>query len=82
MIYDHRVGPAKVSLLFGEKAQIRRTIKAQGIPYTFIVINSFAGYFLPTMSQPGLSGPPTDKYTIFGDENTKGKNFLFSRVKP
>ncbi|KAJ3708904.1 hypothetical protein LUZ61_012609 [Rhynchospora tenuis] len=67
--HDHAVGPAKMS--FEEKSQVRQIIKDEGIPYTFVVCNFFAGCFLPTIGQAALSGLPTDKYTILGDGNTK-----------
>ncbi|KAG5543185.1 hypothetical protein RHGRI_016062 [Rhododendron griersonianum] len=69
---DHvnAVEPAKTA--FALKAQIRRAIEAEGIPYTYVPSNFFAGYFLPTLAQPGLSAPPRDKVTIPGDGNPKG----------
>ncbi|XP_078170415.1 phenylcoumaran benzylic ether reductase Pyrc5-like [Carex rostrata] len=67
--HDHAVGPAKRS--FGAKSQLRQAIKDEGIPYTFVVCNFFASYFLPTIGQVGASGLPVDKYTILGDGNTK-----------
>ncbi|KAH7848841.1 hypothetical protein Vadar_008904 [Vaccinium darrowii] len=65
----HAVEPAKST--FGLKAQIRRAIEAEGIPYTYVSSNYFAGYFLPTLGQPGLSAPPRDKVIIPGDGNPK-----------
>lgn len=66
---DHvnAVEPAKSA--FASKAQIRRKIEAEGIPYTYVASNYFAGYFLPTLAQPGLFAPPPpkDKVIIFGD---------------
>ncbi|XP_058220791.1 phenylcoumaran benzylic ether reductase Betv6-like isoform X1 [Rhododendron vialii] len=68
---DHvnAVEPAKTA--FAVKAQIRRAIEAEGIPYTYVPSNFFAGYFLPTLAQPGVSAPPRDKVIIFGDGNPK-----------
>ncbi|CAN8239984.1 unnamed protein product [Cochlearia groenlandica] len=65
------VEPAKSA--FGVKVEIRRAIEAEGIPYTYIVNNCFAGYYLPTLVQfePGLTSPPKDKITILGDGNVK-----------
>ncbi|RVX12265.1 Isoflavone reductase-like protein [Vitis vinifera] len=51
----HAVEPAKTA--FATKAQIRRTIEAEGIPYTYVSSNFFAGYFLPSLSQPGATTP-------------------------
>ena len=67
----HAVEPAKTA--FEIKAQIRRTIEAEGIPYTYVSSNFFAGFFLPTLSQPGATAPPRDKVIILGDGNPKGK---------
>uniref|UniRef100_A0ACD5VBC2 Uncharacterized protein n=1 Tax=Avena sativa TaxID=4498 RepID=A0ACD5VBC2_AVESA len=58
--------------IFGVKARIRRAIEAEGIPYTFVSSNFSAGYFLPTLAQTGVTGPPTDKVLILGDGNVKG----------
>ncbi|GAV58263.1 NmrA domain-containing protein [Cephalotus follicularis] len=59
------VGPAKVA--FATKAKIRRAIEAEGIPYTYVANNFFAGYFLSNLSQDGATAPPRDKIVIFGD---------------
>ncbi|XP_010536074.1 PREDICTED: isoflavone reductase homolog P3-like isoform X2 [Tarenaya hassleriana] len=67
------VGLAKSA--FSLKAQIRRAIEADGIPYTYIVSNCFSGFFLPSLGQfqQGiLSSPPRDKVLIYGDGNVKG----------
>jgi uncharacterized protein YbjT (DUF2867 family) len=68
---DHvnAVEPAKS--IFAVKARIRRAIEAEGIPYTYVSSNFFAGYFLPTLGQVGVTGPPTDKVLILGDGNVK-----------
>ncbi|GMJ06987.1 hypothetical protein like AT1G75280 [Hibiscus trionum] len=66
---NNAVEPAKSA--FGLKAQIRRAIEAEGIPYTYVPVNCFAGYFLPTLSQPGATSPPRDKVVILGDGNPK-----------
>jgi len=65
----HAVEPAKSA--FEQKVKIRRAIEAAGIPYTYVASNFFAGYFLPTLSQAGLTAPPRDKVVIFGDGNAK-----------
>ncbi|KAI3762827.1 hypothetical protein L1987_53269 [Smallanthus sonchifolius] len=46
---------------YARKKQIRRAIEAVGIPYTYVSCNCFAGYFLPTLVQPGVTAPPRDK---------------------
>lgn len=66
----HAVEPAKSA--FASKANLRRTIEAEGLPYTFVSSNYFAGYFLPTLAQPGATAPPRDKVIIYGDGNAKG----------
>ncbi|KAM4118200.1 hypothetical protein ACB094_02G182700 [Castanea mollissima] len=62
----------------GVKASIRRSIEAEGIPYTYLVSNGFAGYFLPNFGIVFTGGtrnftapPPRDKVEIIGDGNTK-----------
>nr|AHA90804.1 allylphenol synthase 1 [Larrea tridentata] len=65
----HAVEPAKST--FEMKAQLRRTIEAEGIPYTYVSSNFFAGYFLPVLGQVGVTAPPRDKVTILGDGNQK-----------
>lgn len=67
----HAVDPAKTA--FEIKAKIRRAIEAERIPYTYVASNYFAGYFLPTLAQPGATAPPRDKAVILGDGNPKGK---------
>ncbi|CAA0838158.1 NmrA-like negative transcriptional regulator family protein [Striga hermonthica] len=64
------VEPAK-SMIFDMKARLRRTIEAEGIPYTYVVSHYFAGYSLPTFIQPGATAPPRDKVVILGDGNAK-----------
>nr|CCC55425.1 phenylcoumaran benzylic ether reductase [Pinus pinaster] len=66
---SHAVEPAKS--VFELKAKVRRAIEAEGIPYTYVSSNCFAGYFLPTLAQPGLTAPPRDKVVILGDGNAK-----------
>lgn len=66
---SHAVEPAKSA--YAVKARIRRSIEAEGIPYTYVSSNYFAGYFLPSLSQHGASAPPRDKVVILGDGNPK-----------
>lgn len=65
----HTVEPATSA--FAPKVQIRRLVEAEGIPYTFVSSNYFAGYSLPTLAQADSFGPPTDKVVIYGNGNTK-----------
>ncbi|GAV58264.1 NmrA domain-containing protein [Cephalotus follicularis] len=57
---------------YSRKAEIRRLIEAEGIPYTYICCNFFMSYLLPGLVQPGLKTPPTVKITIFGNGTAKG----------
>ncbi|EEF52595.1 phenylcoumaran benzylic ether reductase TP7 [Ricinus communis] len=60
----HAVEPAKSA--FETKAQIRRAIEAEGIPYTYAVCNYFASLMIPLLLRPA-----GDKVTILGDGNVK-----------
>ncbi|KAL3614066.1 putative pinoresinol-lariciresinol reductase 3 [Castilleja foliolosa] len=57
---------------YSRKAQIRRLVEAERIPYTYVSCNFYMSYLLPSLVQPGLKAPPRDKVTIFGDGNVKG----------
>ncbi|KAG0491505.1 hypothetical protein HPP92_004529 [Vanilla planifolia] len=57
--------------LYKNKAEIRRFIESEGIPYTYICCNFFMTYLLPSLVQPGCMVPPRDKLTIYGDGNSK-----------
>lgn len=57
---------------YSRKAEIRRVIEAEGIPYTIISCNFYMSYLLPSLVQPGLKAPPRDEVTVFGDGNTRG----------
>ncbi|KAK9667373.1 hypothetical protein RND81_14G251500 [Saponaria officinalis] len=63
------VEPAKST--FAVKATIRRAVEAAEIPHTYVSANNFAGFFLPSLSQPGATSPPRDKVVILGDGNPK-----------
>ncbi|XP_039168555.1 phenylcoumaran benzylic ether reductase Pyrc5 [Eucalyptus grandis] len=65
----HAVEPAKT--VYAIKGKIRRLIEAEGIPYTYVVSNYFAGDYLRTLSQLGATAPPRDKVVILGDGNVK-----------
>lgn len=68
----NKIEPATSAL--APKIAIRQAIKAEGIPYTIVSNNYFAGYSLPTLAQ---ASPPTDKIVIFGDGNPKGIGSLY-----
>lgn len=57
--------------MFDLKVKLRRAIEAEGIPYTYVAPNSFAGYFLANLAQLGQTAPPRDKVVIYGDGTTK-----------
>ncbi|KAL3538980.1 hypothetical protein ACH5RR_002346 [Cinchona calisaya] len=57
---------------YSRKAEIRRLIEAEHIPYTYICCNFFMRYLLPSLVQPGLKSPPREKVTIYGDGTIKG----------
>jgi hypothetical protein len=57
---------------YSRKAEIRRLVEAEGIPYTCISCNFFMSFLIPSLVQLDLETPPRDKVTIFGDGNTKG----------
>ena len=71
----HAVEPAKS--VFQLKVKVRRAIEAEGIPYTYVSSNCFAGYFLKGLAQAGLTTPPRDKVVILGDGNAKVFNNCF-----
>ncbi|KAH9656732.1 Phenylcoumaran benzylic ether reductase 1 [Citrus sinensis] len=80
------VEPAKSA--FVTKAKIRRAVEAEGIPYTYVASNFFAGYFLPNLSQPGATAPPRDKveddigtYTIKAVDDPRTLNKILY-IKP
>ncbi|CAK9166667.1 unnamed protein product [Ilex paraguariensis] len=69
-IKTHAVEPA--ASVFKTKTQIRRTIEAEGIPYTYVACNALAAYFLPNLGQlDDATSPPRDKVVILGDGNSK-----------
>jgi len=57
---------------FNKKVNIRRTIEAEGIPYTYVCSYAFSGYFLSTLGQQNVTAPPRDKVVILGNGNVKG----------
>ncbi|CAN1835620.1 Phenylcoumaran benzylic ether reductase Betv6 [Linum perenne] len=60
------------SMQLADQTKIISAIKEAGnVKVTYVPSNLFAGYFLPTLGQPGLTSPPRDKITILGDGNTK-----------
>ncbi|KAJ4980337.1 hypothetical protein NE237_031174 [Protea cynaroides] len=60
-----------IKSVFASVARIRRTIEAEGIPYTYVSCNSFAGYFWYMLTILGDTAPPREKVSILGDGNPK-----------
>ncbi|KAK7367367.1 hypothetical protein VNO80_09379 [Phaseolus coccineus] len=56
---------------FNKKVNIRRTIEAEGVPYTYVCSYAFSGYFLSTLGQQNVTAPPRDKVVILGNGNVK-----------
>ncbi|KAF7847231.1 hypothetical protein BT93_L3174 [Corymbia citriodora subsp. variegata] len=52
-------------------AMIRHLVEAEGIPYTYVAFNFFAGRYLSSLAQPEATVPPRDKVVILGDGNAK-----------
>ncbi|XVF52100.1 hypothetical protein PTKIN_Ptkin04bG0237900 [Pterospermum kingtungense] len=50
---------------------VRKAIEEANIPYTYVVANCFAGYFMGNLSQLGRLTPPKDKVYLYGDGNVK-----------
>ncbi|GLT58492.1 hypothetical protein SLA2020_313790 [Shorea laevis] len=65
----HALEPGRVT--FDEKMIIRRAIEDAKIPFTYVVANCFAGYFVGNLSQMGRLTPPKDKVYLYGDGNVK-----------
>ena len=76
----HAVEPA--AELFRVKASIRRAIEAEGIPYTYLVSNGFAGYFLNNFGHADATVPPRDKVVLNGDGNSKSISIKFYHLLP
>ena len=66
----HPIEPA--GSLFRDKANVRRAIEAEGIPYTYVVSHGFAGYILPNLGDSTEKVPPREKVQVLGDGNCKG----------
>jgi len=70
-VVEKEIGLDPVKSMYQLKAKVRRTIEAEGIPHTYISSNYFAGHFIPSLGQSGLTAPPRDKVVILGDGNAK-----------
>lgn len=57
---------------YARKAEIRRLVEDEGIPFTYVSCNFYTSYLLPSLVQPGLKVPPRDTVWIFGDGSVKG----------
>lgn len=65
----HAVDPAASD--FRDKASIRRVVESEGVPYTFVCSNGFAGFHLPNLAQVNTTVAPRDRVVILGDGSTK-----------
>ncbi|KAK7839258.1 isoflavone reductase like protein, partial [Quercus suber] len=66
----HALEPGR--LIFDDKMVVRRAIEDAKIPFTYVTVNCFAGYFAANLSQMwGTYLPPKEKVTIHGDGNVK-----------
>uniref|UniRef100_A0A453MQ66 NmrA-like domain-containing protein n=1 Tax=Aegilops tauschii subsp. strangulata TaxID=200361 RepID=A0A453MQ66_AEGTS len=70
----HTVDPA--ATLYAGKLSLRRLIEAEGIPHTYVCCNGFAETYLPSIGDVTAvgAGPPSDKITVLGDGDAKGKH--------
>ncbi|KAJ8441996.1 hypothetical protein Cgig2_020141 [Carnegiea gigantea] len=64
--------------LFEIMAKIRRAVEAEGIPHTYVSSNCFAGYFLPSLVQPGATTPPRDKFIVY--ISPPGNTYTFNEL--
>ncbi|XWS49336.1 hypothetical protein CRYUN_Cryun13aG0154900 [Craigia yunnanensis] len=65
----HALEPGRVS--FDDKMVVRKAIEDANIPFTYVVANCFAGYFVGNLSQFERLTPPKDKVYLYGDGNVK-----------
>ncbi|CAN1255800.1 Phenylcoumaran benzylic ether reductase 1 [Linum perenne] len=68
---DRVVAVEPAQSAYDVKVRIRRAVEAEGIPFTYVSCNCFAGYFLSNLAQPSGNVPPRDKVIILGDGNAK-----------
>ena len=66
----HAIEPGRVT--FDEKMIVRKAIENANIPFTYISVNCFAGYFAGNLSQMGTLFPLRDQVLLYGDGNVKG----------
>lgn len=71
--YDQIYGTEMPATTFVEDTvKIRRAIETEGIPYTYIISNCFAWFYVPNLGYLGsIPPPPRDKIVIYGDGNSK-----------
>ena len=66
----HALEPGRVT--FDEKMVVRKAIEDANIPFTYVVANCFAGYFVGNLSQLERLTPPKHQVYLYGDGNVKG----------
>ncbi|XWS49474.1 hypothetical protein CRYUN_Cryun12cG0006600 [Craigia yunnanensis] len=65
----HALEPGRVT--FDEKMVVRKAIEDANIPFTYVVANCFAGYFVGNLSQLERITPPKHQVYLYGDGNVK-----------
>ncbi|XVF52261.1 hypothetical protein PTKIN_Ptkin05aG0004900 [Pterospermum kingtungense] len=65
----HALEPGRVT--FDEKMAVRKAIEDANIPFTYVVANCFAGYFVGNLSQLERLTPPKHQVYVYGDGNVK-----------
>ncbi|XVF13727.1 hypothetical protein REPUB_Repub08aG0232600 [Reevesia pubescens] len=65
----HALEPGRVT--FDEKMVVRKAIEEANIPFTYVVANCFAGYFVGNLSQLERLTPPKHQVFLYGDGNVK-----------
>ncbi|KNA22290.1 hypothetical protein SOVF_035310 isoform A [Spinacia oleracea] len=65
----HALEPGRVT--FDEKMIVRKAIEEAQIPYTYVIANCFAGYFVGNLSQMTGLLPPKEDVFLYGDGNVK-----------
>ncbi|XP_022756589.1 isoflavone reductase homolog [Durio zibethinus] len=65
----HALEPGRVT--FYEKMVVRKAIEDANIPFTYVVANCFAGYFVGNLSQLERLTPPKHQVYLYGDGNVK-----------
>lgn len=72
-----RADPVEPGLtMYNEKREVRRSIEAAGVPYTYVCCNSIAAWPYHDNTHPADVLPPLDLFHIYGDGSVKGNLLL------